>query len=116
MTAASPRPASNPFATRHTQPGSLPPLDTEGRALDLATLVARLRGLKNRSGAIVGPHGSGKTNLLTHLARVLVGTGDCIGPLRARSRRDAGLILWAILCAPPGAIACIDSWEQISQP
>lgn len=116
MTAPPPRPASNPFATRHTQPGSLPPLDAEGRPLELAPLAARLSGLGRRSGAIVGPHGSGKTNLLVHLARLLAKTGHCVGPLRARSCRDTPGIVRAILRAPRGTTVCIDSWEQLGWP
>jgi energy-coupling factor transporter ATP-binding protein EcfA2 len=116
VTGPPPRPASNPFATRHTQPGSLPPLDADGKPLDLALLVARLQRLPSRTGAIVGPHGSGKTNLLVHLARLLAETGGCIGPLRARSCRDVAGIMRAILAAPPGTITCIDSWEQLGWP
>ena len=115
MTALPPRPAPNPFATRHTQPGCLPPLDADGRPLDLALLANRLRGLGHR-GAIVGPHGSGKTNLLVHLAHLLAETVGCVGPLRARSGRDAAGIMRVILRSPSGTIACIDSWEQLGWP
>ncbi len=115
MTGPRPRPASNPFATRHTQPGSLTPLDADGTPLDLAPLAARLHALPSSTGAIVGPHGSGKTNLLVHLARLLTETDHCVGPFRARSCRDAAGIVRAILRSTPGAIACIDSWEQLGR-
>lgn len=106
------RPAPNPFATRHTQPGCVPPLDAAGRPLDLRLLVDRLRAGAGR-GAIVGPHGSGKTNLLVHLAAALAVEGGSLGPLRARSGRDAAGILRSILTAAPGTVICIDSWEQV---
>jgi hypothetical protein len=106
------RPASNPFATRHTQPGCVPPLDAAGRPVDLASLLSRLRELGG-CGTIVGPHGSGKTNLLTHLAAALADHAGSLGPLRARSARDTVGILKAVLAAAPGTVVCIDSWEQL---
>lgn len=112
MSGPPPRPARNPFATRHTQPGCVRPLDTTGRPLDLPALLARLQTHALR-GAIVGPHGSGKTNLLVHLAAVLAERGGSIGPLRARSGRDAVGILRAVVTAAPGVVVCIDSWEQL---
>jgi energy-coupling factor transporter ATP-binding protein EcfA2 len=106
------RPASNPFATRHTQPGCVPPLDGDGQPIDLPSLVSRLRANACR-GAIVGPHGSGKTNLLAHLAAALAAEEGSLGPLRARSGRDAVGILRSILTTAPGTVVCIDSWEQL---
>lgn len=112
MSGRASRPAPNPFATRHTQPGCVSPLDAAGRPLDLQQLVARLKANACR-GAIVGPHGSGKTNLLTHLAAALAAHGGSLGPLRARSARDAVGILRVVLTAPAGVTVCIDSWEQV---
>jgi energy-coupling factor transporter ATP-binding protein EcfA2 len=106
------RPAPNPFATRHTQPGSIPPLGADGQPIDLPSLLSRLRANACR-GAIVGPHGSGKTNLLLHLAEALAAHGGSLGPLRARSGRDAIGILRSILKAAVGTVVCIDSWEQL---
>ncbi len=54
-------PSINPFATRYTRPGELPYLLPAG--LTIATLVDRLKQQHWR-GAIVGPHGSGKSSLL----------------------------------------------------
>lgn len=51
----------NPFATRYTKPGELPYL-LEGE-LTIAALVEKLAAQQWR-GAIIGPHGSGKTSLL----------------------------------------------------
>ena len=112
MSSRPPRPASNPFATRHTQPGCVPPLDAAGQPVDLACLLSRLRE-HGRCGAIVGPHGSGKTNLLAHLAAALAAHAGSLGPLRARSLRDTLGILQSILTAAAGTVICIDSWEQL---
>ena len=112
MTGRPPRPAPNPFSTRYTQPGCVPPLDAEGRPIDLAGLLSRLRE-HDGCGAIVGPHGSGKTNLLAHLAAALAAAEGSLGPLRARSGRDAAGILRLVLMAPAGVVVCIDSWEQL---
>lgn len=106
------RPASNPFATRHTQPGTVAPLDAEGQPIALSSLLSSLRANACR-GAIVGPHGSGKTNLLVHLAAALAAHDGSLGPLRARSGRDAVGILRSILTAAAGTVVCIDSWEQL---
>ncbi len=54
----------NPFATRHTRPGSLPFLFPAGE--DVAQLIERLR-TAGWWGEIVGPHGSGKSTLLAAL-------------------------------------------------
>ncbi|MFM8954069.1 MAG: hypothetical protein ACKOOF_13575 [Planctomycetaceae bacterium] len=112
MSVRSSRPAPNPFATRHTQPGAVLPLDAEGRPLDLRSLVSRLRA-NGSHGAIIGGHGSGKTNLLVNLAAVLADDGGSVGPLRGRSLRDSPGILRSILTAATGAVVCIDSWEQL---
>lgn len=112
MSGAARRPVPNPFATRYTQPGCVPPLAPDGRPLDLAALLSHLRANAGR-GAIIGPHGSGKTNLLVHLAQALADRTGSLGPLRARSGRDAVGILCSILTAPAGVVVCIDSWEQL---
>ncbi len=112
MSGRPPRPAPNPFATRHTQPGAVLPLDTAGRPLDLRLLVSRLRATGCR-GAIIGGHGSGKTNLLVNLAAALADDGGSLGPLRGRCLRDSLGILRSILTAAAGAVVCIDSWEQL---
>lgn len=101
----------NPFTTRHTRPGRLVPRDADGAPLDLDALVARARAL--RAVAIVGPHGAGKTNLLTALAGRLAAAGHLAGLVRARSRPDAALVLRAVREAPPDSTLCIDGWEAV---
>ena len=100
----------NPFATRHTRPGRLPPLDASGLPLDLEALVGR--ALATRAAAIVGPHGSGKSNLLHHLAVGIEAAGGRVERVRLQFRRDT-LRAWAALCAAGrGGTVCVDSWER----
>lgn len=102
----------NPFATRHTRPGRIPPLDSEGRPIEPIELLAQLRTLGGMA-AIQGPHGSGKTTLMTHLARALERRGSLAAIVRLRSRRDAVAAFAAIVRARPGQTVCIDSWERM---
>jgi hypothetical protein len=105
------RPPGNPFATRFTRPGAIPPLDRQGRPLDLAALATRLRSL--HAAAIVGPHGHGKTTLLVALADRLADDGLPVVVLRARTWRDGFAVMRAIATAPAGALVCIDGWETL---
>jgi hypothetical protein len=83
----------NPFATRYTRPGSLPPLDQHGCPLDLAALIARLDGLE--AAALEAPHGHGKSTLLLALAAALDAVGRPTTIVRVRGWKDA----WAACCA-----------------
>jgi len=107
------RRARNPFATRFIRPGMLPPLDAEGRPVSVAALAARVP----RGGfmALVGPHGSGKSNLLTALATHLAHDG-VVMQRRVRRARDVPGLLARIARLPVGAIACIDGWERLGAP
>lgn len=104
------RPSGNPFSTRHTRPGRLPPFDAAGRPLDVAGLVDRVLTL--RGAAIVGPHGSGKSNLLHHLATAIGAAGGRVERVRLQSRFDSLRALSAVRLAGRGGTACIDSWER----
>jgi len=100
----------NPFSTRYTRPGRLPPLDAAGRLLDIDALMTALR-VTGGSAAIVGPHGTGKTTLLHALAERLEAAGCLAGVLRLRSPGDA-VVLWrSIVRARHGSTLCVDSWE-----
>lgn len=102
----------NPFTTRHTRPGRLAPRNADGTPLDLAALLARAPA----AGAIEGPHGAGKTNLLTAVAGRLAEAGRLAGLLRPRARRDGRHVLWAVVRARPGTTLCVDSWERVGTP
>lgn len=105
------RPPGNPFATRFTRPGAIPPLDRHGRPVDVAALIARLQPLG--AAAIVGPHGHGKTTLLVAIAVALASGGHTVKLLRARRRADAFSAFAAIAMAPARAVMCIDGWESL---
>jgi hypothetical protein len=66
----------NPFATRYVQPGAIPwlaetaapqPVAEPVDEAYFAGLVDRFENVCKRRGAIVGPHGTGKSTLLEHL-------------------------------------------------
>jgi energy-coupling factor transporter ATP-binding protein EcfA2 len=63
---------SNPFATRFIRPGVIPYLFPPGVSAE--SLVAALAA-QNWRGAIIGPHGSGKSSLLVALKPVLEARG-----------------------------------------
>jgi len=104
------RPA-NPFATRYTRPGALPPLDAEGRPLDIRPLVATI---SRRGGlGIEGPHGTGKSTILAAIVEELTVARRLAGSWRLRRRRDAWMVLRALTEAGPGTVVCLDGWEQL---
>lgn len=105
------RPPGNPFATRFTRPGAVPPLDARGRPLDVAALIAQLpcRG----PAAIVAPHGHGKTTLLVAIAAAVAAAGRPVQLVRVRRWADAVAALAAVVAAPAGGLVCIDGWESL---
>jgi hypothetical protein len=105
-----PRTVGNPFSTRHTRPGCLQPLDAVGKPLDIASLLVRAQA--TRGAAIVGCHGSGKSNLLHHLADAAAAAGERVERVRLASRRDALRAWAAIRAARQGGTVCVDSWER----
>ena len=107
-----PSPIANPFATRYVASARLLPRDEHGHRLDLPTLLLRLADLGG-SAAIIGPHGTGKTTLLGHLARVAEEGGRLVHRARARHRTDSVWIGRDISRLQPGCLACLDSWEAL---
>lgn len=101
---------ANPFSTRFTRPGRIVPLDADGLPVDVDRMVGRFDRLGG-SAAIVGPHGSGKSNLLVHLAAAIGRRGRRAVTVRVRARRDVPAVLAAIRAAGPGGTVCIDGWE-----
>jgi energy-coupling factor transporter ATP-binding protein EcfA2 len=110
----------NPFATRHTRPGRIEPLDGHGHPRDVAALLDRLGALGGRA-AIRGPHGSGKTTLLEHVSHALEARGTVVERVRLRAWRDGAaaaagdlfVAFRAILSCSAGKTVCIDGWEQL---
>ena len=105
----------NPFSTRHTRPGCIVPLDGDGAPLDVGTLLERLRDVGG-TGAIVGPHGSGKSGLLLHLAETLEARGTRVRRVRLRTSRDAWQAVGAIRSAGRSGTVCLDGWECLAAP
>jgi|688.fasta_scaffold16095_4 hypothetical protein len=99
---------SNPFATRHTRPGAVPPLDPLGGPLAVGPVLAMLD--RHPALAIVGPHGTGKSTLLAAIASELDSAGS---PLVLRRRRDSIAALRAILRARRGTTLLLDGWERV---
>lgn len=103
--------AVNPFATRFTRPGRIPPIDHAARPIDIERIHRQL--VARGHAAIVGPHGSGKSTLLAHVFESLRCRGENPRWLRLRSWGDAPRLLWAVARARPGATVCVDSWECV---
>lgn len=101
----------NPFATRHTRPGVLPPLDAMGQPLDVPRVVQAI--LDHRGASIEGPHGTGKSTLLAAIGKVARDAGIPVHAVRLRSMGDAFAAIRAIVQAPPGAVVCLDGWEVL---
>lgn len=106
-----PRHRTNPFTTRHTRPGSLPPLDESGRPRDLGAVLAAVR--RSPATAIVGPHGTGKSTLLAAIHAELEAAGHAAGLRQLRRRRDGLALLAAVIRMRPGQALCVDGWERL---
>ncbi len=102
----------NPFATRYVASARLMPRDSRGMILDLPSLVTRLADIGG-SGAIEGPHGTGKSTLLFHLSQSVASQSRPVVRARLRSRRDGLAVLRSLRSTPRGGLACIDSWELL---
>jgi hypothetical protein len=101
----------NPFTTRQTRAGRLPPLDAAGRLLDVAGLLADIE--RQGTAGIEGPHGTGKSTLLAALAAEAVAEGRQAMEWRFTRRRDAWAVAWTLLGTPAGGLVCLDGWEAI---
>lgn len=101
----------NPFATRYTRPGAIPPLDRHGIPLDVATLASRFDAVP--AAAIEGPHGHGKSTLLVALAATLKAAGKPVRIVQIRDWHDACTAGIAIATAPRGTAVFVDGWERL---
>lgn len=101
----------NPFATRYTRPGAIPPLDRHGIPLDVATLASRFDAVT--AAAIEGPHGHGKSTLLFAIAATLHAAGRPVRIVRIRDWHDACTAGIAIATAPRTTTVFVDGWERL---
>ena len=83
---------------------------------NLDTLIARLAALGYR-GAIVGPHGAGKTTLIEDLGRALQDRGFHVTSVRLATDDRRLPHAWPALAARlgPRDMVCLDGAEQLSR-
>ena len=100
----------NPFSTRFVQPGAIPWLATD---TSIDSLLFRLYDVGNRA-IICGPHGSGKSTILSHLASVAQRKGLKVHCLRIRSWIDAIRVMRVFATInPKQSLVSVDSWERL---
>ena len=100
----------NPFSTRFVQPGAIPWLATD---TSIDSLLFRLYDVGNRA-IICGPHGSGKSTILSHFASVAQRKGLKVHCLRIRSWIDAIRVMRVFATInPKQSLVSIDSWELL---
>ena len=100
----------NPFSTRFVQPGAIPWFAAD---TSLSTLLFRLYDVGNRA-IICGPHGSGKSTILSHLASVAQRQGLKVHCLRICSWIDAIRVMRVFATMnPKQSIVSVDSWELL---
>ena len=100
----------NPFSTRFVQPGAIPWLATD---TSIDSLLFRLYDVGNRA-IICGPHGSGKSTILSHLASVAQREGLKVHCLRIRSWIDAIRVMRVFATInPKQSLVSVDSWERL---
>jgi len=101
---------TNPFATRFTRPGKLPPLDCDGAPIDATRLARSLT-----TGCVVaieGPHGHGKSTLLAALLVAAESSGRTTTVIRVRSARETWRPVVASVTMTRGSCLGCDGWER----
>jgi hypothetical protein len=104
---------NNPFASRRVRPGAIPFQFPHG--VDATALVARLSRLGWR-GAIIGPHGTGKSTLLAALSPEFARVGRDVRLLSlhdAQRRLPQGFLKG--LPAKSPEIVVVDGYEQLNR-
>lgn len=101
---------TNPFATRFTRPGVLPALGPQGEPIDAAGLLSRIS--PGRVVTLVGPHGHGKSTLLSCLTAAARHAGSETTAVRIRSPSDSWRPVAAVLATPRGGLVTCDGWER----
>jgi hypothetical protein len=106
------QPPANPFSTRYTQPGRLGFLfrDDEDDSLDQVLGRFCASGLR---GEIIGPHGTGKTTLLSHLLAALTQRGFDVAAFMLHDGQRRLPSGWTEAAAPASLVA-VDGYEQLS--
>ena len=100
----------NPFSTRFVQPGAIPWFATDTSA---GSLLFRLYDVGNRA-IICGPHGSGKSTIVSHLASVAQRQGLKVHCLRICSWLDVIRVIRVFATIDPKqSVVSVDSWELL---
>ena len=100
----------NPFSTRFVRPGAIPWLST---GTSLSSLLVRLCSVDNRA-IICGPHGSGKSTILSHLISIAQRQGLNVHFLRISSWFDVIRVIRVFVTIhPKQSLVAIDSWELL---
>ena len=107
-------PSSNPFATRHFAPGQIPFYFPSPHSLE--SLSNQLLSPQVSRWAIVGPHGSGKSTLISHL--LSNPTLRNAFPANALMRLDSSSLKlprwWSVIRQlPKNQLLAIDGFEQL---
>ncbi len=105
-----PRLPRNPFTTRMTAPGRLPPLDAAGSPVDLGRV---LDALQPGVSMIEGPHGHGKTTLLRAVCAEADSRHRPFDFLAIRSISSALTTVTRVLFAGQHAVVAVDGWEEL---
>jgi hypothetical protein len=101
----------NPFATCWTRPGALPFRFSNGRCVE--DLISKLAAQHWR-GAIVGPHGSGKSALLETLKPAIATAGRSIQTISLRDgQRRLPRDFFASHSSGANTVIIIDGYEQL---
>ena len=108
---SSPAFVENPFATRHTRPGRLRFLFSDGSSAE--SLISHLRE-HHWWGEVIGPHGSGKSSLLAALRPLLADAGrDLVSVELHDGQRRLPSDVWRMVRWSPHVQLVIDGYEQL---
>ena len=107
---------ANPVATRFTQPGEIVPVNVSGKCIDLGECLHNLDQC-GRIGAIVGPHGSGKTTVLSRIYDEALRGNHSVTrySLRNTTWQDLQRVARILLQSKPDDLLLLDSWERMSR-
>lgn len=106
-------PPPNPFSSRFIRPGAMPYLYPHGES---AAGVRRRFEESGRRGAILGPHGSGKSALLRDLLTVWRGDAGEVRLIELRDGQRGLPAAWPNgLTTSPRVLIAIDGYEQLGR-
>jgi ABC-type lipoprotein export system ATPase subunit len=102
--------SANPFTTQRIRPGSIEFVFRDGESID--AVLARL-AQQDGYGQIVGPHGTGKSTLLSMIQQRLTESGQALHSIRLTSQ-DRRLSILSLCQLASTTQVTIDGFEQLS--